>query len=206
MAISRAQLPKEMDGKLRGARKAKNGLWANINRRKRLGISRPKSKSTISKEAYSNMKKGFPKKKAKDGDLIEKQGPMEREGYSIEPQLRGSTSFDQNIEKKTQGASLYLNTPKYGRVGVHYDKDTDRYPDDFKMDTTRKSVSYDIQKDVGIGTLTAGASLGKSDNEFRKGKTKQGMISLTVPLGKAKGGSVRGSRKELRGTKFKGIF
>ena len=37
------------------------GLYANINRRKKLGISRPKSKSTISKKAYANMKKGFPK-------------------------------------------------------------------------------------------------------------------------------------------------
>jgi outer membrane usher protein FimD/PapC len=120
--------------------------------------------------------------------------------------IRASTSFDQNIEKKTKGASLYLHTPGYGRVGIHYDKDTDKYPDDFKMDTTRKGVSYDIQKEIGKGTLTAGASLGKSDSEFRKGKTKQGMISYTVPLGKAKGGSVRGSRKELRGTKFKGIF
>ena len=43
--------------------KAKPGLWANINRRKRLGISRPKSQSTISKKAYANMKAGFPKKK-----------------------------------------------------------------------------------------------------------------------------------------------
>ena len=42
---------------------SKPGLWANINRRKKLGISRPKSKTTISKEAYANMKKGFPKKK-----------------------------------------------------------------------------------------------------------------------------------------------
>jgi hypothetical protein len=42
---------------------AKPGLWANINRRKKLGISRPKSKTTISKKAYSNMKAGFPKKK-----------------------------------------------------------------------------------------------------------------------------------------------
>jgi hypothetical protein len=42
---------------------AKRGLYANINRRKRLGISRPKSKSTISAEAYKNMKAGFPKKK-----------------------------------------------------------------------------------------------------------------------------------------------
>jgi hypothetical protein len=40
---------------------SKPGLYANINRRKKLEISRPKSKSTISKKAYSNMKKGFPK-------------------------------------------------------------------------------------------------------------------------------------------------
>ena len=62
MPISRTQLPKEIDGKLRGARGAKRGLWANINRRKKLGISRPKSKSTISKKAYANMEAGFPKK------------------------------------------------------------------------------------------------------------------------------------------------
>jgi hypothetical protein len=41
----------------------KKGLYANILRRKRLGISRPKSKSTISPEAYKDMKAGFPKKK-----------------------------------------------------------------------------------------------------------------------------------------------
>lgn len=40
----------------------KNGLYANILRRKRLGISRSKKKSTISPEAYKNMKEGFPKK------------------------------------------------------------------------------------------------------------------------------------------------
>ena len=42
---------------------SKPGLWANINRRKRLGISRPKSESTISPKAYANMKAGFPKRK-----------------------------------------------------------------------------------------------------------------------------------------------
>ena len=42
---------------------AKRGLYANINARKRAGTSRPKSKSTITKKAYSNMKAGFPKKK-----------------------------------------------------------------------------------------------------------------------------------------------
>ena len=44
---------------------SKPGLYANINKRKRAGTSRPKSKSTISKDAYANMKAGFPKKKKK---------------------------------------------------------------------------------------------------------------------------------------------
>ncbi len=44
---------------------AKQGLYANINARKKKGISRSKKKSTISKEAYANMKAGFPKKKKK---------------------------------------------------------------------------------------------------------------------------------------------
>ena len=39
------------------------GLYANMNARKKKGISRTKKKSTVSKEAYANMKAGFPKKK-----------------------------------------------------------------------------------------------------------------------------------------------
>ena len=42
---------------------AKRGLYANMNARKKAGTSRSKKNSTISKKAYSNMKKGFPKKK-----------------------------------------------------------------------------------------------------------------------------------------------
>ena len=45
--------------------KKKPGLYANINKRKKAGVSRPKSKSTISAKAYKNMKAGFPKKKRK---------------------------------------------------------------------------------------------------------------------------------------------
>ena len=40
-------------------------LYENINKRKEAGTSRSKKKSTISKEAYANMKKGFPKTKKK---------------------------------------------------------------------------------------------------------------------------------------------
>ena len=42
---------------------AKRGLYSNINRRKRLGISRSKGKSTITAKSYKNMRLGFPKKK-----------------------------------------------------------------------------------------------------------------------------------------------
>ena len=41
----------------------KRGLYANINARRRKGISRPKSKSTITPKADANMKAGFPKKR-----------------------------------------------------------------------------------------------------------------------------------------------
>ena len=40
-------------------------LYDNINKRKKLGISRSKKDSTISDKAYKNMKAGFPKKKNK---------------------------------------------------------------------------------------------------------------------------------------------
>ena len=42
---------------------AKRGLYANINRRKKLGISRSKKKSTVSDKAYKAMKTDFGRKK-----------------------------------------------------------------------------------------------------------------------------------------------
>ena len=43
-------------------KKKKPGLYENMNKRKALGISRSKSKSTVTPKAYANMKRGFPKK------------------------------------------------------------------------------------------------------------------------------------------------
>ena len=64
---------------------SRQGLWANINRRKRLGISRPKSETTISKKAYANMKAGFPKKKAKGGMAMDESMAHEgKESKSME--------------------------------------------------------------------------------------------------------------------------
>ena len=38
-------------------------LYENINKRRKAGISRPKSKSKIPPKAYANMKAGFPNSK-----------------------------------------------------------------------------------------------------------------------------------------------
>ncbi len=46
---------------------SKPGLYANINKRKKAGTSRSKSKSTISPEAYANMQAGFPNSKKNKG-------------------------------------------------------------------------------------------------------------------------------------------
>jgi hypothetical protein len=46
------------------AAKKKNSLVGNINRRKKAGTSRPKSKSTVSKKSYAEMQAGWQKKKA----------------------------------------------------------------------------------------------------------------------------------------------
>ena len=39
----------------------KQGLYANINARRKAGTSRPKGKSTVSPKAYAAMKRGFKK-------------------------------------------------------------------------------------------------------------------------------------------------
>jgi hypothetical protein len=44
--------------------KQKNSLVGNINKRKKAGTSRSKANTTISSEAYANMKAGWPRKKA----------------------------------------------------------------------------------------------------------------------------------------------
>lgn len=50
-------------------------LYRNINKRKKAGTSRSKKNSTISPEAYANMKAGFPKKKKKKNKKKKKEKP-----------------------------------------------------------------------------------------------------------------------------------
>ena len=92
---------------------ARQGLWANINRRKRLGISRPKSQTTISKKAYANMKAGFPKKKAKGGMAMDES--MAHEGK----ESKSMEAKETRLEKKGYKES------KFGRMisaGANLDK------------------------------------------------------------------------------------
>ena len=52
-------------------------LYANINKRKKAGTSRPKSQSTISDKSYANMKASFPdskKNKAKRKSMMSSYG------------------------------------------------------------------------------------------------------------------------------------
>jgi len=49
-------------------------LWENINKRKKAGTSRSKSKSTITNKAYENMKAGFPNSKKNKAKRAKKKG------------------------------------------------------------------------------------------------------------------------------------
>jgi hypothetical protein len=54
--------PHALTGAIMAAKK--NSLVENINRRKRAGTSRPKSKSTVSTDSYQKMQSGWEEKKA----------------------------------------------------------------------------------------------------------------------------------------------
>jgi hypothetical protein len=60
------------------AAKKKNSLVGNINRRKKAGKSRPRSRSTISTDAYDQMQAGWPGKKKKS----RKKSPAKKKAAS----------------------------------------------------------------------------------------------------------------------------
>ena len=82
-------------------------LYENINRRRKLGISRSKADSTISKGSYSNMKKGFPEK-AKKGKLIEEN--------LVDVSSFGDKAMDKyNKYKDSKETQLHSKTKKEGQ-------------------------------------------------------------------------------------------
>lgn len=82
-------------------------LYENINKRRKLGISRSKADSTISKGSYSNMKKGFPEK-AKKGKLIEED--------LVDVSYFGDKAMDKyNKYKDSKETQLHSKTKKEGQ-------------------------------------------------------------------------------------------
>jgi hypothetical protein len=56
----------------------KNSLVNNINRRKRAGKSRTKAKSTVSKKAYADMRKGWPHSRKSTAKRAKKKAARRR--------------------------------------------------------------------------------------------------------------------------------
>ena len=82
-------------------------LYENINKRRKLGISRSKKDSTISKGSYSDMKKGFPEK-AKKGKLIEED--------LVDVSSFGDKAMDKyNKYKDSKETQLHSKTKKEGQ-------------------------------------------------------------------------------------------
>ncbi len=64
-------------------KKTKNSLVGNINKRKRAGKSRPKSRSTVTKAAYGDMKKGWPKSRSKKRSVAAKTRARAKKRSSV---------------------------------------------------------------------------------------------------------------------------
>lgn len=96
------------------ATKKKNSLVENINRRKRQGKSRPKKKSTVSKEAYRDMQKGWPSskkatKKTAAKKAAKKQSAAKSKTARNKPQKDprgGLTAEGRKAFKQKEGANL----------------------------------------------------------------------------------------------------
>ena len=96
-------------------------LYKNINKRKKAGTSRSKSKSTISKESYANMKAGFPKK-AKGGvvkgskkDLKNIVGELEK---ASNMHLGQSKRIDKHLKSMQKGGKLEGPSHKDGGIPI----------------------------------------------------------------------------------------
>ena len=68
----------------------KNSLVGNINKRKKAGKSRPKSRSTVSKESYDQMEKGWPKKKAAKKKSAKKKAAKKKAAKKKKAKKKGA--------------------------------------------------------------------------------------------------------------------
>ena len=109
-------------------------LYENINRRRRAGISRPKSKSKLSSKAYADMKKGFPnskKNKARERD-VQRKPRLKNLVRQKHPQKAPKNNYFSNLMKTEEGRQLrkqWSNKPRKMQVDQKV----------FQMDTHRNN-------------------------------------------------------------------
>ena len=97
---------------------AKRGLYANINAKKKAGPSKPKSKSTITPEAYANMKAGFPnskknKAKAMGGGMMMKKKAKMKTGSTVKPDY---LDMDKDGNKKESMKKAIMDKKGKGKM------------------------------------------------------------------------------------------
>jgi len=97
---------------------AKRGLYANINAKKKAGTSKPKSKSTITPEAYANMKAGFPnskknKAKAMGGGMMMKKKAKMKTGNTVKPDY---LDMDKDGNKKESMKKAIMDKKGKGKM------------------------------------------------------------------------------------------
>ena len=121
------------------------GLYANINARKKAGTSRSKHKSTISEEAYSDMKAGFTK--AKSGSSI-----LKRIGVSgfNKPKKTPNHSTKSHVVVAKSGNTV--KTIRFGQQGV---SGAGSNPKTEKNKARRRSFKARHRENIVKGVLSA---------------------------------------------------
>ena len=121
------------------------GLYANINARKKAGTSRSKSKSTISKKAYSNMKAGFPKAKA-GASILKRIGVS---GYN-KPKRTSNHPTKSHVVVAKSGNTV--KTIRFGQQGV---SGAGSNPKSKKNKARQRSFKARHRKNIAKGVLSA---------------------------------------------------
>ena len=151
---------------------AKKGLYYNINKRKEKGISRPKSKSTISPEAYKNMQEGFPNSKKNRGSYMKKKkGFKPHMMYDKNGKAYKAEKMEDHLRMKKKGFThskgAYMQKKD---MGYAMKKKKKSFPD---LTGDGKVTMADILKGRGVTKGAYMHAMKKKSGMFLKGMMKK---------------------------------
>ena len=137
-------------------------LVENINKRRKAGKSRPKSKSTISAKAYESMQKGWPKK-ARGGMAKSSAQTSVIKGASVGGSREGSTIPGPKAKGSREGSVIKAKDGKWIQKAIK------------KPGSIRASLGVKKGKDIPAKKLDAAAKKkGKIGQRARLAKTLRG--------------------------------